>query len=248
MRISFWTYLEYAWGNRASIASHEGYVDYLRRCPEMYDLPAQIAKARQAGCFSRQPGEPALQRLPVHDKLLQAYHLDQVAGQGTAFERALRVMGWLTAHSCYNGMEIRACFLFQGKRKTSDRILRYTYDGGYRRAINCMHKAFVLADCLMAAGISAVAVELDSHFVVHVWLPEEHRWVMLDPSLNSFVTDEAGRALNLTEIKQRHCAGEELRVAQYGFNGTQDCREIYLDSFILSGLLNLKNIKGEHYA
>jgi len=248
VKISLWVFLQYAWGNRNEIASHEGYADYLRRCPETYDLPAQIAKIKQTGCFTQQPGAPDLPRLPVHDKLLKKYGLDEIAGQGDAFERALRVMEWLTAHSCYNGMEIRACFLFQDRRETGDRLLRYSYDGGYRRAINCKHKAFVLRDCLMAAGISAVAVELDFHFVVHAWLPEESRWVMLDPSMNSYITDSEGRALNLTDIKQHHCEEKAMHVAQYDFNGTQDCRDIYLDSFILCGLLNLKKLEGEHYA
>jgi len=151
-------------------------------------------------------------------------------------------------------MEIRACYKFQGKTEDSLRILRYACDGGFRRAINCRHKAYVFSDCLMAARIYAIPIAMDSrtyrpgeeivtmtpsHFVVHAWLPEERRWVMLDPSLDSYVADEADRALNLVEIQALHRQGKSMRVAQYNFNGTQDCRGIYLGGFILAPLLEL---------
>ena len=62
---------------------------------------------------------------------------------------------------------------------------------------------------------------------------------MLDPSLNSYVTDGTNRALNLIEIHGYHIQGESVTIAQYNFNNTQDCRETYLNEFILSGLLEL---------
>jgi len=246
VRINLLTALRYARGNRAAIASHEGYVDYNLRCAETYNIPGLVQKAKQAGPCPEEPGSGwryDFKRRPVHDKLLIKYRLDEIVEQGSTIECALRLMGWLTAHSCYNGMEIRACFLFQGRRETGDRLLRYTYNGGFARALNCRHKAMVLADLCMACGIAALPVELQNlpcnHFVVQVWLPEERRWVMLDPSFNSYITDEAGRALNLIEIKRQHCAGKEMHVAQYDLNGTQDCRGIYLNDFILGPLLHI---------
>ena len=251
MKISLWTALQYAWGNRVSIASHAGYVDYTRRCAARPEAAALVEKTARSGAYPT--GQDSgwryhFTRLPMHDKLLERYKLSEIAEQGSTFARALRVIDWLAGQTCYNGMEIRACFLFQGKREVSERILRYSYDGGFKRAINCRHKAMVLSDCLMAVGIAALPLWLSNHpnchYVVHAWLPEVSRWVMLDPSLNTYITDEAGRALSLIEIHEKHRAGEELSVAQYNFNGTQDCRETYLDNFIVGCLLEIKLCDG----
>jgi len=256
MKISFWTYLQYAWGNRKSIASHQGYVAYISKWATG---PSADYWVRNNARASRYPeGDHGWRhdftRLPVHDALLREYALDAVAGQGSTFTRALALMDWFCAHTSYNGMEIRACYRFQGKKEDSLRILRYAYDGGFRRAINCTHKALAFADCLMAAGITALPLAMQSytwrpgeeavtptpnHFVVHVWLPESRRWVMLDPSLNSYVADETSGALHLAEIHERHRRGESLRVARYDFNGTQDHREHYLRGFILGSLLEI---------
>ena len=246
-RISFFNYLQYAWGNRRAIASHEGCADYTQRCAQSPEAAQLLQKARRAPSIEDSWRYDSTRR-PLHDKLLAAYQLNEISGEGTAFERALRLMDWLTAHSCYNGMEIRASFLFQGKRETADRLLRYTYDGGFARAINCRHKAFALADCLMTVGINALPVTIvqtgGCHLVVHAWLPEEERWVMLDPSLNSYITDETGRALHLIEIYDRHRRGEQLHVAQYHLNGKQDCRDVYLNSFVLGCLLEIEVYNG----
>ena len=256
MRLSFWTLLRYTWSNRASIASHAGYAAYLRKWSATPDAAYWAQNSARAGAYPE--GDTGwryqFQRLPVHDQLEKAYGLNEIAGQGSAFERSLRLMDWFCDHTRYNGMEIRACYRFQGKTEDSLRILRYACDGGFRRAINCRHKAYAFADCLMAVGIFSIPIAMESrtyrpdekpvtmtpcHFVVHAWLPEECRWVMLDPSMNAYVTDETGRALNLIEIQALHRQGEKLNVAQYNFNSTQDCRETYLNGFLLGSLLEM---------
>ena len=256
MRLSFWTYLRYAWSNRTSIASHEGYAARMSKYAATPDAAYWPRNSAHAGAYPEGDNgwRYKFQRLPVHDQLEKACGLNEIAGQGSAFARALRLMDWFCARTCYCGMEIRACYRFQGKKEDSLRILRYAYDGGFARAINCRHKAYVFSDCLMAVGIYAIPIALGSrtyrpgeeivtmtpsHFVVHAWLPEERRWVMLDPSLNSYATDGAGRALNLVEIQALHRQGAGMRVARYDFNGTQDHREYYFQGFILGSLLEM---------
>ena len=189
-------------------------------------------------------------RLPKHDKLLKRYDLDEVAGQGSSFERALRVMDWLTAHTWYNGVNVLANMRFYRRWSKTPQMLRFGYDKPFRRALNCGHKAAVLTDCLLAVGmfamqVAAVGYYSDvkdywcNHCVVHVWLEEEKRWVVLDPSFNSYFTDSAGCVVNLIELQDLYRKGEEIRVAQYDFNGTQDRRGSYLDDFVLNCLLEL---------
>lgn len=262
MKISLLTALRYAWDNRAKIASHEGYAAYLRRIAARPDAAYWAKNSAGAGAYPDGPDggwRYDFTRLPAHDQLLDTYKLNAVAGQGDTLKRALRVMDWLTAHTLYNGMEVRACYLFQGKREETPRILRYARDGGFLRAVNCRHKAIALADCLLAVGVAAmplglwsytyrpgeeIVTPMPNHYVVQLWLPEERRWVMFDPSFNAYVTDATERALHLAEIQAAHRAGETLRAAKYDFNGTQDCRETYLDGFILGSLLEITACDG----
>ena len=217
------------------------------RTPESYADFVGIAGlmpriAQSAGAYPQGPDggwRYDFMRRPVHDKLLKKYDLDVIAGQGAAFERALRVMDWLCAHTYYNGMSLWTAALPDNGLS----VLRYVYDKPFKRAINCWHKALVLADCLIAVGIVAMPIGMISqnncHYTVHVWLPEEQRWAMLDPSFNAYITGETGRALNLIEIHECHRNNKEMHVAQYHLNGTQDCRETYLSSFILGSLQEL---------
>jgi len=228
------------WYNRKALGSPERYHAFVRKA-------AGEAKPPPASTYPEGPDggwRYEFKRLPRHDELLERYGLDEIAGQGTAFERALRVMKWLTAHTYYSGMSVWSCRLPDDGLK----ILRYAYDGPFRKSINCRHKAIALADCLMALGIFALPIWLvrdgACHVITHVWLPEESRWVMLDPSLDSYIADEAGRVLHLIEIYERHRKGKALHVAQYNLNGTQDCREVYLNSFLLGCLLEIEVYDG----
>ena len=189
--------------------------------------------------------------LPMHHKLLNAYGLQKIAGEGGDFDRVLRLMEWLCAHTWYNGGSIWSAYLFQ-RRENSAHMLRYAFDKPFARALNCKHRALLLADCLLALGICAMplwlrnesrqddgSVSTFKHCVVHAWLGDERRWVMLDPSFDSYVTDENGRALHLVEIHERYRKGEHLGVAQYAFNGKQDCEDIYLECFLLASLRSI---------
>jgi len=208
--------------------------------------------AAQAGAYPEGPDggwRYQFQRLPMHDKLLLKYRLDETAGEGNDFDRVLRVMNWLCSNTWYNGMSIWSAYLFQ-RHESSARILRYAYEKSFARALNCKHRALLLADCLMALGMPALPLWLRNyswheggpegtfrHCVVHVWLKDERRWVMLDPSFNAFVTDTHGKALHLADIHERHRQGQTLLPGQYAFNGMQDCKELYLEGFLLASLL-----------
>ena len=245
-----------------NVRTPEKYATYVRACAVEPQAAYFLQNSAKAGAYPEGDNgwRYKSERLPVHDKLLKKYKLDDIAGQGSAFERALRLMGWLTAHTWYSGMSFWSILwfgrnIYQGGWADSLRVLRYAYGGPFARSLNCGYQAIVLADCLLAAGVHAMPVSIQSfsyrpgeekvipcpnHTVVHAWLPEERRWVMLDPSFNSYISDNTGRALNLIEIQRRHRQGESLSVAQYNLNGTRDCMREYLDGFILGSLLEIQ--------
>ena len=236
-----------AWKNRKIVRSQENYSAFVRECSESKAVAARVQSGQQAGPYPEGPGSGwryQCKRLPVHDELQKTYGLEELAGQGDTFTRALRVMKWLTAHSWYCGMSSWSGALPDNGLK----ILKFAYDKPFRYAINCRHKTYAFADCLISAGIAAIPLGIINdgycHFVVHAWLPEERRWVMLDPSFDSYITDETGRALNLIELHDCRRRGEALRVPQYNFNGTQDCRELYLEGFVLCCLWEISVYNG----
>lgn len=170
--------------------------------------------------------------LPEYAQLRAQYRLDAVAGEGSTFTRALRVMDWLTAHTWYCGYAPYR----STKNRTSLDTLRYAYNRPFRRFINCAEKGILFADCLCALGIHAMPVwmlnEGYCHVLVQVWLEQENRWVVLDPSFNAYFTDTDGRALHLFDLHTRVRLGQAFTIAQYSFNGTQDCKAEYRQVFL----------------
>ena len=254
MSMHLWQVLRWAWEDREVLRSAEKYAAAVREECADFEQMGFAQNAAKAGAYPAGPDggwRYKFERLPVHDALLKAYALDEIAGQGSDFTRALQIMDWLCARTWYNGMSIWSAYLFQ-RRENSARMLRYAYDKPFARALNCKHRALLLADCLLALGIPALPLWLRNemrqddgsvstfrHCVVHVWLSDERRWVMLDPSFSSYVTDKASRALNLIEIQALHRQDEKLVVARYALNGTQDCRGQYLEGFLLASLLRI---------
>jgi len=245
------------------VRTPEKYYAYVRECAAAPEAAYWAKNSAKAGAYPEGPDNGRrykFERLPVHDKLQEAYGLAEIAGQGSAFDRALRLMDWLCAHTHYSGASFWSALrfgrsIYSGGWADSLHILRYAYDKPFSRSINCGYVGYLLADCLLAVGIAAMPVSFmnytyrpgeekvipcPNHTVVHLWLPEERRWVMLDPSFNSYIADRAGRALNLVEIQALHRQGDEMRVARYDLNHSQACRESYLNGFILGSLLELQ--------
>lgn len=136
------------------------------------------------------------------------YNLPDVAGSGDTFSRALKIMQWITDHSEYSG----GSYLCP---TTSDKIIAHAFEKGTDGAINCANKSILLADALTHIEIFAMPVAVmgwildpdspifenaSSHVVVHVFLPECNKWVMLDPSFNTYVVDRNFAPLNIIEV------------------------------------------------
>ena len=128
--------------------------------------------------------------------------------------RALNLMHWLCAHTI-KGNPAR---MPEGLQYHADGLLDWCFDHPGNDP-NCMHLSIILSECLLAVGIKAYALgcypkvyKNDNHVVVHAWLPEESRWILLDPSWDACFTDEAGRILSAPELRGRLASGAPLRL------------------------------------
>ncbi len=136
--------------------------------------------------------------------LISTYDIEHIAGSGSDFERALRLMDEfaprLTHKSNYdNSVEMTALSLLEHSldKKTN--------------GINCRSKAQILNEMCLALGIYARKVWImpnsgydnDCHVVNEVWDSDLNKWVMLDITNNEYWVDENGTPLSVLEIRQK---------------------------------------------
>lgn len=137
-------------------------------------------------------------------RLIESYHIDKIAGDGTEFEKALCLMNEyaprLYHKSDYdNHIEMNAISL-----------LEYSLDNE-RQGINCRNKAQILNEMCLALGIYSRKVWImpnsgydnDCHVVNEIWDTELNKWVMLDITNNEYWVDENGTPLSVLEIRYK---------------------------------------------
>ena len=179
--------------------------------------------------------------IPAYQELVRTYPIPALSSAATAFRKALAIMDWLTENTWYNGM--------QGEALPDDslQILFFSVGKGFGNAINCRHKAIAFTDLLLAHGVKAYPILLLGgegerrmcHFAVHVFCPEERKWALFDPSFHCYFMDGAQTVLDVYQLRELFLDGRTPTVVGYSFNGTKECKEIYLRYFIEAGLTNL---------
>lgn len=145
-------------------------------------------------------------------RLRKQYDLDAIAGQGPEVERIVNLARWvfqLTGHA--NEPEIP-------KDLTAFNLIRLARDE--KMQINCYMKTIILNEVYLAMGwpsrqthlLPAEKEEEASHFITSVYARSLGKWIMMDPDMGAYVTDEEGTILGIAEIRSRMIAGRPLRV------------------------------------
>ena len=141
---------------------------------------------------------------PEFTRLREKYRLEEIAGKGTDFARAKRLMHYLAPrlhHSSWYDNHV-PCNAWD--------LLAYSLDNP-EQGINCLNKAKILAECCMAVGISARRVSImpyspydfDNHVVTEVYDRGLKKWIMLDPTTDGYFVDEQKIPLSLLEIRHK---------------------------------------------
>lgn len=138
---------------------------------------------------------------PEYKELISKYHIDEIAGDGSPFQRAKRLLHWmspkLTHKSDYDN-HVAA---------NSLALLEYSLDKP-EQGINCKNKSIIMTECCLALGITARRVYIfpcspydnDNHVVSEIYDPELG-WVMMDPSTNGYFVNADGKPLSLMELR-----------------------------------------------
>ena len=148
---------------------------------------------------------------PEWKELRSAYNLENIAGNGTAFERAERLLHYfapkLKHESFYdNHVECNA-----------SQLLAYSFENN-EHGINCLNKSKILAECCLALGIFARRVfihpfspfDFDSHVVCEIFDEQRGKWIMLDPTTDGYFVNEDNVPLSMYEIRTNYLNSEFL--------------------------------------
>lgn len=136
--------------------------------------------------------------------LKEKYNLENTAGDGSEFEKAMRLMNEFSPRLIHksdydNHIEMSALPL-----------LEYSLDKK-SYGINCRAKAQILNEMCLALGIYSRKLWImpnsrydgDCHVVNEVWDSGLNKWVMLDITNNEYWIDENGEPLSVLEIRTK---------------------------------------------
>ncbi|MBE6765563.1 MAG: transglutaminase domain-containing protein [Ruminococcaceae bacterium] len=170
-----------------------------------------------------------------YPKLIEEYKIDKTAGDGSEFERAVRLMDEyaprLTHKSNYdNSVDMNALSL-----------LKHSLDNE-SHGINCRNKAQILNEMCLALGIYSRKVwimpnsiyDSDCHVVNEVWDTKLGKWVMLDITNNEYWVDENGTPLSVLEIRYKGAMQEFCTPVRPGdrLDDLEGLKEKYIGDFL----------------
>lgn len=212
-----------------------GFDSYLQSTDEIYIMEAGILRNN----LNFADGEDIVLSYdfdhPDYSVLISTYGIDDIAGTGTEFERASRLMDEfaprLTHKSDFdNQVEMTALSLLEHSLDNKD------------HGINCRCKAQILNEMCLALGIYARKVWImpnsgydnDCHVVNEVWDTELNKWVMLDITNNEYWVDESGTPLSVLEIRQKGAMREFCTPVQVGdrTDNLEQLKEKHIGDFL----------------
>ena len=145
--------------------------------------------------------------------LRDKYYLQEIAGNGDELSKTLNILFWLS-DSVFHFGGAGECATFN-----SLDLLSYSYKKGANFGINCRGLATILTECLLSLGIAARTLYIhpfspydeDNHVVTLAFIKTLNKWIMLDPSYNSYVTDTKNNILDVFEIRHRLAEQKPIR-------------------------------------
>ena len=217
------------------ISSKEEYAIFMKKCADEYkpkaltitdNLIKSEAKQNELFCI-----------ILEHSNLGEKYSFPYSACLSDK-ENSFAIMRYLTEHTYYCGAT--GNFL---PDEVSE-ILPNSFDMPYEKALNCRSKAIALTDILNSYGIKALPIccvsnNGGSHFLVNVWLREENRFIVLDPSFNCYFGNESGGELSIHELRESVLNNSHITVNDYSFLGTQELKDYYFNAFIKDLMANI---------
>ncbi len=173
-------------------------------------------------------------RYEYHNSFIELktkYNLSGIAGNGSTIIKATNLLKWLSDNVYHDGSSTVQV------EDNALALLEYSFGKGKDFGINCRSLSITLAECCLALGLKARAVYImpfspydhDNHVICEVWIPELKKWIMLDPTYNTYVMDKSSDILNTYELRTALANREKVTFSKglnYNGNYNQDKDEI----------------------
>lgn len=141
-------------------------------------------------------------------ELRQKYNLDKVAGDGNDLSKILRLLYWVTGNIYHNGSMMSNYDVYVD----SISLLNHSFGKNKEYGLNCVFLSYVLVECCLAVDIKAKPLFMmpmspyddDNHVVVIAFDSQNNKWIMIDPTYGSFLSNKNGTILNPLEIRSMY--------------------------------------------
>lgn len=158
---------------------------------------------------------------PEYKELIAKYRIDEIAGEGTDFKRAERLLHWMSPRLKHKSDYDNHVSM------NSLALLEYSLDRP-ENGINCRNKSLILTECCLALGITARRVyimpyspyDYDNHVVAEIYDQNLEKWIMMDPSADTYFIDEEGAFLSLLEIREHYANRKYAAAVEPGADTT----------------------------
>jgi len=150
---------------------------------------------------------------PSYELLRDKYDLIKIAGKDSDLSKALNLLTWLSESVSYKGNSGN-----EFTEQNAFELLNYAFGKGEKYGINCLALSITLSECFHAVGLTSKVVSLnplspydcDNHVVVSVYIEENRKWIMVDPTYNAYISDLEGNILGLVELREKLANQDEV--------------------------------------
>lgn len=218
-------------------SSSNGWKDYFCNIKNVYNIYTGILGNNK----SFEPGKSyeitydfdAEEYTALRDK----YNLVEIAGEGTEFDKAVRLMDEFAPrlkHASNYDNHIKS---------NSLDLLEYSLDQP-KNGINCLNKSKILCEMCLACEINARRVHIypynfndsDNHVVIEIYDTSFKKWIMLDMSNDMYFVNKDHVPLSLMEIRNAGAEGTFCTAMKTGYKKSLDdanIDNIYLNTYIM---------------
>lgn len=190
-------------------------LDNIRKEPGFAELLSKIREKGDYEYILKKHGEyrslsaevPSFTYQSKNDKVLtdlrKKYNLDEVAGNGDEISRFINLMKWVHKIVRHDGNSSNP------KVKSADAIIEICKTEN--RGVNCRMMATILNEVYLSMGYKSRFITCmpqgeifdDCHVINEVYSNALHKWVWMDPTFETYVTDENGMYLSIQETRYR---------------------------------------------
>lgn len=175
-------------------------------------------------------------------KIRKDFKLDSIAGTGNETSKILNLLHWVHNIIRHDGSSNNPTL------KNAIDLIKVCKTEN--RGVNCRMMATILNECYLSMGIKSRYITCmpketefdDCHVINMVFSNDLKKWIWIDPTFDSYVMNEKGELLGLSEVRERLINGKTLILnpeANWN-NKNSQTKEYYLETYMAKNLYRLQ--------